>query len=110
MNMFSKLKNLKNYWFPSARYIAENFCKGNEIIFNRGYIIACDERKEHPWLNYERSMRFIMLGYMRYDFTFAEVAQFKDILGEKTFVYSAEKLPKNMRKAVDLIKEKLDLT
>jgi hypothetical protein len=47
---------------------------------------------------------------MRSDFTFAEVAQFKDILREKAFVYSAEKLPKNMRKAVYLIKEKLDLT
>lgn len=78
--MFSSLKKLKNYYFPSSNWIAENFCKGKEIVFWRGFISSCRESEYLP-KETEYDFELKQIGLYRFN---------KDWKAEKVILFISE--------------------
>jgi len=106
--MFSQIKQFKNFWFPSAKYIAKNFWAKKEIIFWRGFISVVEEKKELPKeITYDNYFIIISLHYFGNDHEFHEVVLFEDFIIDKIIRSNInDKYPKFIKKAAELILEK----
>jgi len=106
--MFSRLKKLKNYYFPSPNWIAENFRKGNEITFWRGFICSYKEGEHLPKeTKYDFELKKI--GLYRFDKNWNSekvVLFFSGIDGKKEIESVVrDEYPKYLKKAAEKILE-----
>lgn len=105
--MFAIIKQFKNYWFPSAEYIAESFLAKKEFIFWRGFVIATKEEDILPkGIVHDKYISMVGLHYFGRDNEFHEVVFLEDFVIDKIIRSNInDSYPKFIKKAAELILE-----